>query len=225
MGSHIDLTSADGHRFGAYRADPKGDAEGGIVVLQEIFGVNHHIRSICDRLADNGFIAIAPALFDRITPNFESGYSDDEVTAARRFIPKFDGETSLLDVDAASSELRAAMPIGVIGFCPGGSIAYLSAVRQPGLSASVCFYGGKIAGYADHAPLCPTQMHFGERDGGIPMSDVEIIRDKRPECDIYTYPAGHGFNCDERGSYHAESAALAWQRTMTFVRASLKATG
>lgn len=220
MGHHIELQAADGHRLGGYRADPEGEAIGGIVVLQEIFGVNHHIRSICDRLAAEGFIAVAPALFDRITPGFESGYSDDEVTKARSFISRVDWDAMLLDVEAAAGAFSGGQPKSVVGFCLGGSVAYLAAVRQKGFAASVCFYGGKIVAYADEAPLCPTQMHFGEEDHGIPMSDVDTIREKRPDCDIHIYPAGHGFNCDERASYHAKSAALAWERSLAFIRAS-----
>jgi carboxymethylenebutenolidase len=222
LGHHIELQAADGHRLGAYRANPQGEATGGIVVLQEIFGVNHHIRSICDRLAAEGFVVVAPALFDRITPDFESGYSDDEVTRARAFISKVDWDAMLLDVEAAAGALTDSQPKSVVGFCLGGSVAYFAAVRQDGFSASVCFYGGKIVAYADEAPRCPTQMHFGEQDHGIPLSDVEIIREKRPDCDIHIYPAGHGFNCDERGSYHQESAALAWERTLAFIRASAR---
>lgn len=221
MGHHIELQATDGHRLGAYQADPDGEAIGGIVVLQEIFGVNRHIRSVCDRLAAEGFVAVAPALFDRITPGFESGYSDDEVTNARAFIPKVDWDAMLLDVEAASGALSSGQPKSVVGFCLGGSVAYLAAVRQKGVAASVCFYGGKIVAYADEAPLCPTQMHFGEQDHGIPMSDVETIQEKRPDCDLHIYPAGHGFNCNERGSYHDESAALAWERTLAFITANV----
>jgi carboxymethylenebutenolidase len=221
VGRRIELQAADGHRLGGYRAEPEGEAAGGVVVLQEIFGVNHHIRSICDRLASAGLVAVAPALFDRITPDFESGYADDEVTHARGFIAKVDWDHMLLDTEAAASTLAESGPKCVMGFCLGGSLAYLAAVRQPGYAASVCFYGGKIVAYADEAPPCPTQMHFGETDHGIPLSDVEIIKKKRPECAIHLYPAGHGFNCDERGSYHRESAALAWSRSLDFIRKAI----
>ena len=220
MGNQIELQAADGHRFSGYRAAPSGETVGGVVVLQEIFGVNSHIRSICDRLAADGFVAIAPALFDRITQDFESGYSDDEVTAARGFIPKVDWDATLLDTAAAAEQLPAGGPKSVVGFCLGGSIAFLAAVRQDGWASSICYYGGKIVAHADEAPRCPTQMHFGEQDHGIPMNDVEIIEAKRPDCAIYTYPAGHGFNCDERASFHAPSAAIAWDRTMAFLRAN-----
>ncbi|MDH3658526.1 MAG: dienelactone hydrolase family protein [Alphaproteobacteria bacterium] len=223
MGRHIRLEAGDGHALGGYLAEPAGEALGGVIVLQEIFGVNGHIRSICDRLATEGYAALAPALFDRIERDFESGYADEEVTHARGFIPKVDWDATLLDVEAAISALDDGKPKSVVGFCLGGSIAYLAAVRQKGLSASVCFYGGKIVAYADQPPLCPTQMHFGEQDHGIPMSDVETIRTKREDCEIHVYPAGHGFNCDERASYHAPSADLAWARTLAFLRAHARA--
>lgn len=220
MGSSVDLVASDGHRLGGYLAEPAGDPRGSVVVLQEIFGVNSHMRSICDRLADDGFTALAPALFDRIAPDFESGYSDEEVTVARGFIPRFGWDTVLLDVEAAAAALPADRPQSVIGFCLGGSVAYLAAIRSKRYAASVCFYGGKIIAYADEAPHCPTQMHFGEQDKGIPLADVETIKARRPDCEIHTYPAGHGFNCDERGSYEADSAMLAWQRTMAFLNAA-----
>ncbi|MEZ5935328.1 MAG: dienelactone hydrolase family protein [Alphaproteobacteria bacterium] len=219
MGRHIRLKASDGHELGGYLAEPEGDARGGVVVVQEIFGVNRHIRSICDRLAGDGYAAIAPALFDRIERDFESGYSDEEVAHARGFIPKVDWDQTLLDTDAALSALGDASPRSIVGFCLGGSIAFLAAIRRKELSASVCFYGGKIVAYADEAPLCPTQMHFGEQDHGIPMSDVATIQAKRKDCEIHVYPAGHGFNCDERGSYHAPSADLAWKRTLDFLNA------
>jgi carboxymethylenebutenolidase len=219
MGRQIRLQASDGHELGGYRAEPRGEARGGVVVVQEIFGVNRHVRSLCDRLAGEGLAAIAPALFDRIERDFESGYSDQEVAHARGFIPQVDWDKTLLDVDAALAELGDAAPRSVVGFCLGGSIAYLAAVRRKELGAAVCFYGGKIVAYADLPPLCPTQMHFGEQDHGIPMSDVEIIREKRPDCEVHVYPAGHGFNCDERASFHAPSAALAWERMLAFLAA------
>jgi carboxymethylenebutenolidase len=206
------LTAADGHKLGAYRADPQGKAKGGIVVIQEIFGVNHHIRSITDRIAAEGYIAIAPALFDRITPDYQTGYSQDEVAKSRDLAAKRDWPKVMLDTQAAMDAIKSAGPLGIVGFCMGGTVAFLAATRLAGLSASVCFYGGQIVQFADEKPRCPVQMHFGERDAHIPLTDVETIRKKRPDCEIHTYPADHGFNCDERGSYEPESAKLAWQR-------------
>jgi carboxymethylenebutenolidase len=219
MGKHFSLTAADKHQLGAYRANPKGAPKGGIVVIQEIFGVNRHIRAVCDRFANEGYAAVAPALFDRMTPDFQSGYSPPEIEKARSFIAKPDWDAMLRDTDAAIKELKSAGPLAIIGFCMGGTIAFLSAARLSGLSAAVAYYGGRIVAFADEKPKCPTQMHFGETDQSIPMTDVEIIKQKRPECEIYVYKgAGHGFHCDERGSYNADASKVAWERTTAFLK-------
>lgn len=226
MGQMLTLTAADSHVLGAYRADPAGTPKGGVVVLQEIFGVNRHIRSVCDRLAADGYAAVAPALFDRQAPDFQSGYSPDEVAQARKFLGQLDWAALLRDTAAAVAELRPAGPVATMGFCLGGSIACLSAVRLDGVAAAVCYYGGQIKAFAGETPRCPTQMHFGETDGHIPMADVESIRSKRTECEIHVYPgAGHGFHCDERASYDAASAALAWSRSLAFLATALAARG
>ena len=217
MGEHLTLTTADGFELGAYRAVARGAEKGRVVVVQEIFGVNHHIRSVCDRLAAEGYSALAPAIFDRLAPDFQSGYSPDEIAEARKFIPQLDWTKLRLDVGAAADSLERDGPVAVIGFCLGGSVAFLTATQRDGLAAAICYYGGQIGRHADNKPLCPTQMHFGDRDQSIPMADVETIRAKRPDCEIHVYPAGHGFNCDERASYDAESAKLAWQRSTTFL--------
>ncbi|HXF89317.1 MAG TPA: dienelactone hydrolase family protein [Xanthobacteraceae bacterium] len=217
------LTAADQHKLGAYRADPQGAPKGGMVVIQEIFGVNRHIRAVCDRLAQEGYVAVAPALFDRSVRNFESGYSPAEIEKARTFVAKPDWDAMLRDTDAAIKELKSVGPVGIIGFCMGGTIAFLSACRLSGLSAAIAYYGGRIVAFADEKPKCPTQMHFGEQDHSIPMTDVETIKQKRPDCEIYVYKdAGHGFHCDERGSFHQPSRDLAWQRSMAFLQKHMK---
>lgn len=214
---HISLTASDGHTLGAYRADPDGAPRGGIVVIQEIFGVNSHIRSICDRLAADGYAAIAPALFDRIERDFESGYSPEEVEKARSFLAAPDFDAYLRDTDAARVALDGAGKAEIVGFCLGGSVAFAAATRLDGFSAAVGFYGGRIAAMADETPRIPTQLHYGSEDGSIPMSNVETVRAKRPDVDIFVYEgAGHGFNCDARASYHPDAAKLAWERTMAF---------
>ena len=223
MGTKVTLTAADGFQLGAYRADPKGLPRGGVVVIQEIFGVNHHIRAVCDRLADAGFRAMAPQVFDRMAPNFESGYSEAEVGKAREFIPRLDWAKLMLDASAAVDALKKeGGPVAMIGFCMGGTIAFIAATRLGGLAASVCFYGAQIIRFADNKPRCPVQMHFGEKDASITMADVETIRQKRPECEIYTYPgASHGFFCDERASFDPNSAKIGWQRTLAFLTKAL----
>ena len=215
--SYLTLTASDGHQLGAYRADPEGTPKGAIVVVQEIFGVNTHIRSICDRLAALGYVAIAPALFDRTEPDFQSGYSPEEVERARAFIANADWEAFVMDTDAARESVAGAGKIGVVGFCLGGSVAFLAATRLQGFSAASGFYGGRIDTYADEETRCPTQLHYGSEDQGIPMSNVESVRARRPECDIYVYEgAGHGFHCDERPSFHPEASKQAWARMVEF---------
>jgi carboxymethylenebutenolidase len=223
MGEMFTLTASDGHKLGSYGADPKGKPKGGIIVIQEIFGVNHHIRSVCDRLAGEGYAALAPALFDRSQRDFESGYTPDEVANARKFIANPDWDAMLRDTQAAMKEIDGAGPLGIMGFCMGGTIAFLAACRLPGLSAAVCYYGGGIGRFADEKPKCPTQMHFGRKDAHIPMDVVDSIKQKRPEAEVYVYDdADHGFHCDERGSYHAESAKIAWGRSMEFLAKNMK---
>ena len=224
MGKHFSLTAADKHQLGAYRADPASAAKGGVVVIQEIFGVNHHIRAVCDRLAGEGYAAVAPALFDRTEKNFECGYTPDEIANARKFVANPDWDAMMRDTQAAIDELKGAGPVAIMGFCMGGTIAFLSAAKLNGLSAAVCYYGGQIAKNADEKPKVPTLMHFGEKDASIPMSDVEIIKQKRGgDCEIYVYPTGgHGFHCDERGSFDQASRDLAWQRTTAFFAKHMK---
>ncbi|WP_050405449.1 dienelactone hydrolase family protein [Bradyrhizobium embrapense] len=217
MGQDIKLKASDGFEFGAYRADPTSAPKGAIVVIQEIFGVNHHIRSVCDRLAEEGYVAVAPSIFDRITPNFQSGYSPDEVAEARKFVANPDFAAMLRDSQAAIDAVKSIGPVGIIGFCLGGSIAYAAATKLTGLSAAIGYYGGAIIRFADDKPAVPTQLHFGEKDAGIPLSDVETIKSKRPEVEVFIYPgAQHGFHCDERASYDKASADIAWPRSMEF---------
>jgi carboxymethylenebutenolidase len=214
MGQTIRLTASDGHELGAYRAEPSGTPRGGALVVQEIFGVNGHIRNVCDRLAAQGYLAVAPALFDRITRDFQSGYSPQEVAAAREIAMKRDWSKIILDCEAAQANIKDAGKTVTVGFCMGGSVAFLAATRMNGIAAASCFYGGQIVQFAEETPRCPVQMHFGERDEHIPMQDVEVIRAKRTDCEVFVYPAGHGFYCDERGSFDAQSAKLAWERTL-----------
>jgi len=223
MGQDIKLTASDQFQLGAYRADPKGAPKGAVVVIQEIFGVNHHIRSVCDRLATEGYVAIAPSIFDRIQPNFQSGYSPDEIAAARKFVANPDWPAMLRDTQAAIDVAAATGPVGIIGFCLGGSIAFAAATKLSGLSAAVGYYGGAIARFADDKPKVPVQLHFGEKDAGIPLSDVETIKSKRPEVEVFVYPgAQHGFHCDERASFDKQSADIAWPRSLAFFAKHLK---
>jgi carboxymethylenebutenolidase len=223
MGQTITLTASDDFKLGAYRADPSTPPKGAIVVIQEIFGVNSHIRNVCDRLASAGYVAIAPAIFDRIEPNFQSGYSPDEVAVARKFIANPDWPAMLRDTQAAIDAVKDSGPVGIIGFCLGGSVAYAAATKLSGLKAAVGYYGGVVVRFADDKPTVPTQLHFGEEDAGIPLTDVETIKTKRPDVEVFIYPgAQHGFSCDERGSFDKASSDLAWQRSLAFFAAHLK---
>ena len=223
MGKHLSLTAADQHKLGGYRADPAGTPKGGLVVVQEIFGVNHHIRAVCDRLAALGYVAVAPAVFDRFVRDFECGYTPDEIANARSYLGNLNFDHMTADVAAAKDNMKGVGPVGVIGFCMGGTAAFLAACRIPGLSAAVSYYGGMIAKFADEKPNCPLQLHFGEKDEGIPMSTVDEIKKKLPQAETYVYPgAAHGFNCDERASYNKDAAALAWSRTQEFLSKNMK---
>jgi carboxymethylenebutenolidase len=223
VGHDIKLTASDNFQLGAYRADPASAPRAAVVVIQEIFGVNHHIRAVCDRFAGNGYVAIAPAIFDRIERNFQSGYSPEEVAVARKFVANPDWTAMLRDSQAAIDAVKDVGPVGIIGFCLGGSVAYAAATKLTGLSAAIGYYGGAIVRFADDKPRVPTQLHFGERDAGIPLSDVDIIRAKRPDVEIHIYPgAQHGFGCDERASYNEASAGIAKQRSLDFFAAHLK---
>ena len=223
MGQNITLTASDDFKLGAYRADPSTPPKGAIVVIQEIFGVNSHIRNVCDRLASAGYVAIAPAIFDRIEPNLQSGYSPDEVAVARKFIANPDWPAMLRDTQAAIDAVKDSGPVGIIGFCLGGSVAYAAATKLAGLKAAVGYYGGVVVRFADDKPTVPTQLHFGEKDAGIPLTDVETIKTKRPDVEVFIYPgAQHGFGCDERGSFDKASSDLAWQRSLAFFAAHLK---
>ncbi len=223
MGQNIKLTASDNFQLGGYRADPATAPKAAVVVIQEIFGVNHHIRAVCDRIAGYGYVAIAPAIFDRIERDFQCGYSPEEIAVARKFVANPDWTAMLRDTQAAIDAVKDVGPVGIVGFCLGGSVVYAAATKLSGLSAAIGYYGGAIVRFADDKPKVPTQLHFGEKDAGIPMTDVEIIRAKRPEVEIHVYPgAQHGFNCEERASYDGASADIARQRSIEFFARHLK---
>lgn len=215
MGKDITLKSKDGFEFGAYVAEPQGKPRGAIVVIQEIFGVNHHIRSVTDRYAQLGYLAIAPALFDRGEKNFQSGYDGAAMDKARGFAGKIPLDDRLADTQAAIDHVKSAGKVAVLGYCMGGSIAFLSTTRLNGVSAGVDYYGGQIAQFCTEKPKAPVMLHFGEKDQSIPLTDVEKIKAAQAGVPIFVYNgAGHGFHCDERGSYDAAASKKAMERTM-----------
>lgn len=212
----VKLTADDGHSFDAYVARPAGQPRAGLVVIQEIFGVNVHIRSVADSYAAEGYLAIAPALFDRVDPGIELGYDKDDIAKGREIRGRIDWDQAMADIAAALGFVAGAGKVGVVGYCWGGSLAWLAATRlNP--AAAVCYYGGNIYEFRDEQPNCPVMFHFGEEDGGIPMDQVRVVGATHPDAELHSYPAGHGFNCDMRGSYDAESAKLARERTLTFL--------
>jgi carboxymethylenebutenolidase len=218
MGKTLELTAADGHKFAAYRADPAGKPRGAIVVIQEIFGVNNHMRRVTDGFAAEGYVAISPALFDRTKRGVELGYDQAAIAAGRDLRGAVGDDGPLADIQATIDAAGKSGKIAVIGYCWGGSLAYLAATRLEGLAAAVGYYGGAIAANAGEKTRVPVMLHFGETDQSIPMSDVEKVRAAHPEIALHVYPAGHGFNCDERGSYDAKCAKQALGRTLDFLR-------
>jgi carboxymethylenebutenolidase len=217
MGSFVELTAADGHKFAAYRAEPAGRTRGAIVIAPEVFGINSHIRSVADGFAADGYLAIAPALFDRVQRDYETGYSQPEIQAAIALMQKVNIDDAIKDVAAAVELARPAGKVAVVGYCWGGTVAWVAAARVPGLACSIPYYGGGIPNYAAEKPRCPVMFHFGEQDQSPAPDAARAVVDAHPGTIAHFYPAGHGFNCDQRGSYHAESSALARTRTMEFL--------
>jgi len=215
MGEFIELQAEDGHLFAAYRADPEGISKGGLVVIQEIFGVNSHIREVCDRFAGAGYSAIAPAMFDRLAPGTELEYTEEGVAEGRDLIEKLGWDDPVKDIWAAALALRPDGKVGVVGYCWGGSVTWLAACRL-NIGAAVGYYGRQIPDFVDETPRVPTMLHFGENDPLIPMEGVERVRQAHPDVPIYTYPAGHGFTCDQRADFHAESSRRALVHTLDF---------
>jgi carboxymethylenebutenolidase len=222
MGKSVALIAEDSHRLDAYRAEPAGKPRTGIVVIQEIFGVNPHIRKVTDSFAAEGYVALAPAIFDRVQRNFEIGYTPADVETGRTTRGKIQLDDMVADVRAAVKALQAeGLKVGVVGYCLGGTLAWLASTRIDGVGAAVCYYGGGIAAAASERPRCPVLIHWGETDASIPPDHWETVKKAHPDVPAHVYPAGHGFHCDERGSYHAESAALAGRRTLNFFREHL----
>ncbi|UDL96388.1 dienelactone hydrolase family protein [Lichenihabitans sp. PAMC28606] len=218
MGQDIKLTASDGFVLDAYKAVPTTTPRGGLVVLQEIFGVNHHIRSVADRFAAEGYLVVAPAIFDRAKPGVQLNYDQDGMQEGIALNKQTKHADTMKDIAAAVAAASEAGRVGVIGYCWGGTLAYAAACDLPGVYAAVGYYGGGIVNMLDEKPTVPLMLHFGEQDDHIPMSDIEKIKAAEPSVPVFTYPAGHGFNCDERGSYDKAGADLALSRTLPFLR-------
>jgi carboxymethylenebutenolidase len=216
MGQTITLAAKDGHKLQAYRADPAGKPRGALVVLQEIFGVNRHMRRLADDFAREGYVAVTPALFDRVEKGIELGYDAKSVESGRDIRARVPLDGTLADLQAAIDYARQFGKVGVVGYCWGGGLAFLAATRLDGVAAAVGYYGGLVAANAQEKPRVPVLLHFGDSDQSIPMADVEKVKKARPEVTTYVYKAGHGFACDERGSYDAASTKTALERTLKF---------
>ena len=218
MGTMIQLTAADGHKFSAYRAEPKGKPKGALVVVMEIFGVNSHIKKVTDEYAADGYLAIAPAMFDRVQPGLDIGYTPADIEVGRGIMQKMKLDDALKDVQAAMKNVESAGKIGIVGYCWGGFVTWLAANKISGLSAAVPYYGGGILDNTGLAPKVPLMGHFGDKDQHIAVDGVKKLAEKYPQHQIFIYSADHGFNCDQRGSYNAPAAKQARQRTLEFFR-------
>ena len=227
MSEWVQLKAADGHELSAYIAKPEGKPLGALVVIQEIFGVNAHIRSVADGYAKDGFLVIAPALFDRIEKGVELKYEGEDMQKAVGFYQKLNPETALLDVAAAFKHIKADdYKVGVIGYCYGGFMSWLSATRGPSVrmapACAVGYYAGGIGNVATEQPSCPVLLNFGGKDSHIGPEQIEAVRTAHPDVEIFIYDeAEHGFNCDARSSYNPEAAKLARQRSLAFLKAHI----
>lgn len=220
MAQNRQLRAADGFAFDVHEATP-ADPKGAVVVIQEIFGVNAHIREVADGYAADGYAALAPALFDRVERGVELGYDAEGMGRGRDLaFNRLAQEDALRDLQATVEEAGKYGPVGVVGYCYGGLMTWLAACEIEGIACASAYYGGGIAGTLERAPgearrpKCPMLMHFGALDAHIPLSDVDQVKAALREVPVHVYDADHGFNCDHRSSYDAESAALARQRTL-----------
>lgn len=215
MSEFTTIMARDGHEFRAWLAPPPGRPRGAIVVVQEVFGVNSHIRSVTDGYAADGYVAIAPCLFDRVRRGIELGYSPAQMQEGQGYVKQLQREQILADLAAAVAVVKHAGRVGVVGYCWGGKIAYVAACDLA-IACAVAYYGGGITTELQKHPQCPVMYHFGERDTHIPASDVAKIKAAHPQGEFHLYAAGHGFNCDQRASYDPASAALARERSVAF---------
>jgi carboxymethylenebutenolidase len=214
----IELGAADGHCLDALELKPAGAPRGSVVLLQEIFGVNSHIQSVGRRLAEQGYAVVAPALFDRVRKKVQLGYDADCISQGRALLAAMATDTALMDVACAMDHAKGAGPTFVLGFCWGGSLAWLAAGKlKP--AGVVAFYGGQIGAHLDRPLPCPAMTHFGDQDASIPLEVAHAVSRQSPATINHIYRAGHGFHCDDRGSFDASASALAWRRTLSFLDA------
>jgi carboxymethylenebutenolidase len=218
----IKMTMSDGAEIGVYRVEPKGARRGGLVLIQEIFGVTEHIKETCDKFADEGYEVLGPALYDREAPGFAVGYSPEDIQLAIKIArTEHPFELSIKDSQTCIDALKDKGAVFITGFCYGGTVTWAAACQCDGLAAASAYYGGQIIQMNDWQPKCPTILHFGETDHGIPLSDVDKIRDAHPDVKVYVYEGcGHGFNSDRRTDYNEAAHKLGMQRTLDLFRAN-----
>lgn len=226
MREHINLAADDGHSFQGYCSTPHNEVvKGGVLVVQEIFGVNNYIKEVCHKLSKTGYIAIAPCLFDRHKPAVTLGYNSDSIAKGRAIKDAIGWKNPILDIEAGLQAFEQInsndLKIGVLGFCWGGTLAWLAACRLQ-IDCAVSYYGGQISDFINESPRCPTLMHFGANDHGIPSSVPETIQDLYRDINVHVYEgAGHGFSCNHRDDYHSISAELALARTNCYFKINL----
>ncbi len=219
MGAFEQMAMTDGEVIDVYRAVPAGERRGGLVLIQEIFGVTEHIQELCDEYAADGYEVLSPAVFDREHPGFKAGYNDEQFNRAielARKVHPFD--LSIADTQTCVDALKDKGPVFITGYCYGGTVSYVAAAQVEGLAAASGYYGGHIMPFISQRPKCPLMLHFGRFDESIPMVTVEAIAAAHPDVTVHVYEAGHGFNSDRRKDYHEPSAALARERTLALLR-------
>ena len=223
MGERIKLTSSDGFTFNAYRAAPEGKPRGGVVVIQEVWGLNGFVRDVTDRFARHGYLAVAPAMFDRVDMGYESeNYAPEQFQIIGEMMKKFDHAKALVDVEAAVKEAAKGGKVGITGYCFGGALTWRACHAGLGLSAGSGYYGGGVPNYIDLEPMVPLEMHYGDKDTGIPLEQIEALKRRHPNVDIYTYDAGHGFCNSYRATNFNEAACKkASARTLEFFHTHL----
>ena len=220
-GKMIEMTMADGATIGVYHAPPSGERRGGLVLIQEIFGVTEHIQELCDGYAADGYEVLAPALYDREAPGLQASYTPEDVQKAIKVARELHPfALSITDTQTCIDALKAAGPVFITGYCYGGSVSWVAACRCDGLAAASGYYGSLVPQFAAETPKCPTILHFGARDAGIPLDGVKKVEALHPEVGVYIYDAGHGFNSDRRTDYDAEAARLGRERTIALFRAN-----
>lgn len=214
----INLRASDEHIFSAHRVDPLETSRGGVVVIQEIFGVNAHIRAVAARFAAAGYTTLAPAFFDRVERGVELGYDPAGIARGRELIAELDPIDVLADLGTAHDQLASeGLPVAIVGYCWGGSVVWNAAHRRPGLACAIAYYGSRIVNFVDERPQVPTMMQVGRRDASLPLAQVHAIGERYPEIAIHEYDAGHGFDCDHRGDFDSTASAHAMTRSLAFM--------